>query len=357
MAKTQRNGTAASPDRPVADIDPASHEPTAAVVERLTALVEAQAKVIRDYEARARAHVIFERASAAARLGIWECDLTTERLQWSGGTYDMFGIARDTPLVRKQSLICYPEQSLRQLEAVRSKALAEGKDFTLDSEIVTPSGEHRWIRITAAVECAGTRAVRLFGLKQDITDEKAERDRLRHLAEFDGLTGLANRILFEATLARFCRTPENSGGALLLIDLDGFKDVNDTLGHAAGDECLKEVAQRLAQICRHAILIARVGGDEFAILLGPANAGVPSVAGVAARIVRAMNHSFACHGRLFRIGASVGVAYANGCSPSELLRRADMALYAAKAGGRNMFRIFDPRLVLPSSDGRLGSFR
>src|SRR5690349_13593961 len=99
MAKNQQNGTGRSPDRPLAGIDPYSHEPTAAVVERLTALVEAQAKVIRDYEARARAHAIFERASAAARLGIWECDLTTERLQWSGGTYDMFGIARDTPLV------------------------------------------------------------------------------------------------------------------------------------------------------------------------------------------------------------------------------------------------------------------
>src|SRR5689334_13121809 len=105
MGKPQRSGKAWPAHSPAADIDASSHDATAAVVARLTALVETQAQVIRDYEARARAHEIFERASAAARLGVWECDLTTERLQWSCGTYDMFGIARDTPLVRKQSLI------------------------------------------------------------------------------------------------------------------------------------------------------------------------------------------------------------------------------------------------------------
>lgn len=357
MGKARRIGKACSPQHPVADIDPYSHESTAAVVARLTALVEAQAKIIRDYEARARAHEIFERASAAARLGLWECDLGSERLQWSGGTYDMFGIARETPLVRRQTLICYPEHSLKRLETVRGRALAEGKDFNLESEIVTPSGERRWIRITAAVECAGKRAVRLFGLKQDITEEKAERDRLRYLAEFDALTGLANRTAFEATLAAFCGSAENAGGALLLVDLDGFKDVNDTLGHAAGDECLKEAALRLAQVCRHAILTARVGGDEFAILLAPPADDVPNVPGVAARIIRAMSRPIDCAGRSFRIGASVGVAYAAQCAPHELLRRADMALYAAKAGGRNVFRIFDPRLTLPAAGGRFTSFR
>lgn len=358
MSQAQRSGKARLPDRAVATIDPHSHESTAAVVARLTALIEAQARVIRDYEARARAHEIFERTSAAARLGIWECDLTTERLQWSGGTYDMFGIARDTPLVRKQSLIRYPEHSLKQLEAVRSKALAEGKDFSLESEIVTPGGEHRWIRITAAVECGGKRALRLFGLKQDITQEKAERDRLRYLAEFDGLTGLANRPAFEAALAAFCRhIHKSNGGALLLVDLDGFKDVNDTLGHAAGDECLKEAARRLAQVCGHAILTARVGGDEFAILFGQPGPDVPSVPGVAARIIRAMSRPVDCAGRSFRIGASVGIAYAAACPPHELVRRADMALYAAKAGGRNVFRIFDPRLAVPSTSERFGAFR
>jgi len=356
MSQAGRIGKARSPAA-IATIDPHSHESTAAVVARLTALVEAQAKVIRDYQARARTHEIFERASAAARLGIWECNLTTEQLQWSGGTYDMFGIARDTPLVRRQSLICYPAHSLKQLEAVRGKALAEGKDFSLESEIVTPSGEQRWIRITAVVECAGKRPVRLFGLKQDITEERAERDRLRYLAEFDGLTGLANRTSFESALAAYCRSAENSGGALLLVDLDGFKDVNDTLGHAAGDECLREAAQRLAQVCRHAIVTARVGGDEFAALLPPPGAEVPSISGVAARIIRAMNRPVDCAGRSFRIGASVGIAYAAECSPHELLRQADMALYAAKASGRNVFRIFDVRLALPATGGRFGAFR
>src|SRR3569623_1704374 len=164
----------------VSGVDPHSHEATAAAVARLTAVVEAQGRLIRQHvQAVARSREIFERASAAARLGLWECDLTTETLQSSGGTYDMFNKARDRPLIRRQALIRYPAESLKRLDRIRNRALAERTGFNLDTDILTPNGERRWIRITATVECNGERPVRLFGLKQDITEERARSEETR----------------------------------------------------------------------------------------------------------------------------------------------------------------------------------
>lgn len=331
-------------DPRVADIDPASHEEAAAAVARLAELVEAQARTIRDHEAAmARSRDIFERASAAARLGLWECDLTTETLQWSGGTYDMFDIPRDTPLKRNQTLIRYPAESLKTLNTIRSRAIAEGRGFNLDTPIVTPAGGERWIRITATVECAGARPTRLFGLKQDITEERRRSERTRYLAEFDQLTGLANRNQFQAQLARACgdETGRNIGGTLLLIDLDGFKEVNDSLGHAAGDECLKEAAQRLATVCIGAASVARIGGDEFAVLLDPVDGfGAPVL--LAKQFIAAMRRPVRCGWQRFQIGASIGLTPIAGCRSQAALKRADAALYAAKAAGRNTLRWFDP---------------
>jgi diguanylate cyclase (GGDEF)-like protein len=353
MAKALGGQKAGSHANRVSDIDPFSHDSNVAAVERLTSLVEAQARVIRDYDAAvARSRDTFERATAAARLGIWECDLTTETLQWSGGTYDMFDIPREASLTRRQILTCYPEASLKALEAIRSRAIESRDCFNLDAEIVTSKGNRRWIRITANVECAGNRPIRLFGIKQDITEEKAKFERLRYLAEFDELTGLANRSHFQSKLAAFCDAPApTTGAALLLVDLDGFKDVNDSLGHAAGDRCLQEVAQRLSDVCRDAVVLARIGGDEFAVLLD-SPMGANRITAVAATIVRAMGRPVASRGRQFKIGASVGIASAAGCTPAELFQRADAALYAAKSGGRNTFRWFDPRSVQAAANGR-----
>jgi diguanylate cyclase (GGDEF)-like protein len=344
MAKTGKRRPTDAPNS-VVHVDPYSHDSTAAAVEQLTALVEAQARTIRDYQAAmTRGRDIFERASAAARLGLWECDLGSERLQWSGGTYDMFGIQRERPLVRGQALIRYPVHSLKTLETIRSRAINERAGFNLDTDIVTPAGERRWIRITATVECTGDRPTRLFGFKQDITEEKKRWERTRYLAEFDELTGLANRNQFQVRLAEACGddTGLNAGGTLLLIDLDAFKEVNDSLGHAAGDECLKEASQRLARACAMTKVIARLGGDEFAVLLD-AREGVGSAMLLAKQVVAALQRPIWCGKRRVRVGASIGLAIIRGCRSTEVLKRADIALYAAKAAGGNTARWFDAR--------------
>jgi len=185
--------------------------------------------------------------------------------------YDIFDLPRGSALDRGATFRCYPEESARELTKRRSKAIEDCTGFTLDAEIISFKGNRRWIRITATVESVDGVAVRIFGIKQDITEEKILSDRTRYLAEFDVLTGLANRSQFQTRLSALdLSSPQTAKpfGALLLIDLDEFKPVNDSLGHAAGDECLKQAAERIRDVCADADLVARIGGDEFAVLLG-----------------------------------------------------------------------------------------
>jgi diguanylate cyclase (GGDEF)-like protein len=319
----------------------------AAMIQRLRAELEAHASVIREQsKALAHSRKIFERASAAARIGVWECTLEDEALHWTDMVYDIFDLPRGSALDRKQILTCYPEESLKALHMLRSRAIRERGGFTLDAEIITAKGRCRWIRITATVECENGLPVRIFGMKQDITEEKILWERTRYLAEFDGMTGLANRMQFQTRLsdlgARHADRP--AIGALLLIDLDGFKQVNDTFGHAIGDECLKEAALRLGAVCREAELVARIGGDEFAVLLG-SHFSPAAIEDLAGRIVDAMSWRVESGGPSLELGASIGIGRADGGTPSELFTKADTALYSAKAAGRNTFRMFSPVMM------------
>lgn len=289
---------------------------------------------------------LFERAVEAAGIGAWECRLPEEKLVWSGTTYDIFGVPRDHPLERRDALNFYSRESLAALHETRARALQAGTGFTLDTEIITTSGARRWMRITATVERNGDVPRRLFGLKQDITDEKRLLEQARYLAEFDAMTGIANRTRFEAGLAALCRDFGSAArpGALVLIDLDGFKLINDTFGHVAGDECLKEAATRLSRVCRGAGLVSRVGGDEFAVLV-PAGTEMGVTEALAAGIVDALAEPVCREGIAFSFSASVGIAAAWACTPRELFAQADAALYEAKDAGRNTYRVFDTRTL------------
>lgn len=297
----------------------------------------AQLRLIRaEAERLAERQRLFERASAAAGIGLWECRLRDEALDWSAGVYDLFEIPRGSALRRGRTLEHYAAPSRRALDAARAGAIAAGSGFRLDAEIVTGRGRSRWIRLTATVDSVGGVPVRLFGIKQDITEEKRAADRMRARAERDGMTGLANRMAFEDRLAALCA---GQGGLLLLVDLDGFKPVNDTFGHATGDACLTEAARRLAGICRSTDLAARIGGDEFAILLD-GDLGLTAAEALAQRIIRAIGRPMQCGAATIRVGASVGLAALFGLGPTEAFARADAALYAAKGAGRNTFRTF-----------------
>ncbi|BDA85282.1 hypothetical protein Sa4125_28240 [Aureimonas sp. SA4125] len=316
------------------------HESPLGVVGRLETLVREQEAILRQQaDALAEGRRSFERASAAARIGFWECRLADNVLTWSDMVYDLFDIPQGSSLDRAKTVEYYSPASKEALNALRSQAIAQRSGFSLDAEIITPKGRHRWIRLTATVESDRGDDGRIFGMKQDITEEKIRADRTRFMAEFDCMTGLANRHRFQDRLSASQSDPAAALGALLLVDLDGFKQVNDTFGHALGDACLIEMAARLAKECNGAELVARIGGDEFAVLIGPDLSDLV-VAGYAARIVHALSQPVKTADATVAMSASVGIAYVRGCQPSELFRNADSALYAAKAAGRNTFRFF-----------------
>ncbi len=182
------------------------------------------------------------------------------------------------------------------------------------------------------------------GIGRDVTEEERAKKQIAYYASHDPLTGLVNRAAFTAQLERtFCDWTEHGDpAALLLLDLDNFKTLNDTYGHSFGDAILKEVAHRLGSIVSHEATIARLGGDEFAIL-DPALIRRSAVTECAGAMISALNTPATIDGKQVRFGCSIGVALLpqHGADGNQLLGNADLALYAAKRAGRNRFRFFE----------------
>ncbi len=319
--------------------DPAPRKPAAAnlLLAQVTELVSHAAMDRRRAADMHRQHLI-ERASATARIGIWSCTLPDEKLVWSDGIYDLFELPRGSKIDRAQTLAMYTPESARQMSALRAEAIATLGDFNFDAEIVTAKGNRRWMRITATVDGVDGRARRIFGMKQNITEEKLLAERTRHLAETDVLTGLCNRAIFQARLedlhgkndGRFIRS-------LLLIDLDRFKSINDELGHIWGDACLVEAGRRLQACCPAGTMVARIGGDEFAILAED-NTAIDD-ATLCGRIIEAFKAPFTLGDNIRFVGASIGIARRDDHTADTLYRNADLALYQAKSAGRGTWRL------------------
>ncbi len=181
---------------------------------------------------------------------------------------------------------------------------------------------------------------------RDITDRKALEEQLTHQAFHDSLTGIANRALFkdrlQQSIARAARRQEKP--SLLFLDLDGFKTINDSLGHGVGDELLAAVAARLRPFVRVGDTMARLGGDEFAILLEDTEDELAPV-GVANRIIEALQDPFRLQEREVFISTSIGIApYTMAETPDELLRNADIAMYMAKGAGKGRYEVFNPAM-------------
>ncbi|MDH3732549.1 MAG: EAL domain-containing protein [Gemmatimonadota bacterium] len=223
----------------------------------------------------------------------------------------------------------------RKRAVMAMRASGDGSRQVTEIGIATPNG-HVDVRMTCGPELDRQKVIGVWAMLNDITEQKKAERELEDRALRDYLTGLPNRALFHDRLEHAVRRTRRGGGevALLYLDLDKFKPVNDSAGHAVGDEVLREVAQRLVGIARAGDTVGRIGGDEFGVLLETAGTAEEAM-GVAGRILAEMQAPMVVKGEKLDVGASVGVAMSgdDAREAEELVRRADMAMYEAKRRG------------------------
>ena len=257
---------------------------------------------------------------------------------------DLFGLSTDVvkPGAHLRDLIQHRQERgsfIGDVDAYCARFLDPGSSLVQDTVTSTPDG--RTIRLIFKRSPDGGWATTM----EDVTEGRRVQARIEHLAHYDALTNLPNRSLFQRHAEGLLLETEGREFAILYIDIDEFKRINDTLGHLIGDEFLKSVAERLRQSVGPEDFIARLGGDEFAIL----QHGIDSaedVHALVARIYQALRTPFDCHGHQFSSDASIGIAIAprDGSDLFDLLKNADLAMYAAKAAGRRTYRFFDPAM-------------
>ena len=230
-------------------------------------------------------------------------------------------------------------------ETLRSSAGADYSEYEVETSM-------RGARIHATnrmvIRDAAGDAKYLIAVIEDVTERKKTEERIAFMAHHDPLTGLANRAAVTQKIEDAAARHRRRGDpfTVLLMDLDRFKNVNDTLGHSAGDTLLREAAGRLKTFLRETDVLARLGGDEFAVIQAGETNQREAAGTLADRLIDVIGRPFDIDGTEVNIGTSIGIAMApeHGTDPDSLLKMADMALYSAKSGGRNGYRFFDPEM-------------
>ena len=277
---------------------------------------------------------------------LWDTDLRTGRVYLSDAWSRIVGDdeADTVTSVSRLLELVHPEER----EAVRRTSIEVLKGarptYGVEHRVRTKHGEWRWLisrgRVTERDPQSG-RALRMIGTNVDITDRKRIEEAAQSAAQSDPLTGLANRRAFHESLRMALARSRRSGNdiAVLYLDLDRFKQVNDKFGHAAGDRLLRHVALRLRGCVRQSDTVARFGGDEFVVLLEDLRDREHAVA-VVEKIIDEMRRPLNLEGFEVSVTTSIGLAYAQaGAEPETLVKRADKALYEAKAAGRDCFSV------------------
>ena len=286
-----------------------------------------------------------EEAQRIAQVGSWEFDVASGKLTWSDETYRLFEIDKDTFGASYEAFMdtVHPDDRERVSQAYID-SLTNRMPYEISHRICMPDGRIKWVneRCEMHFDESG-KAVRSKGTVQDITERKLAEAQISQLAYHDALTGLNNRFSLQSQLEQALSMVhrEQRALAVIFLDLDRFKTINDTLGHAVGDELLKDVAHRLRDSVRDSDIVARLGGDEFVVVLTEVEDAT-----TAARLADKILHTLA---RPYRIGeeelhstASIGLAfYPNDGEDGEtLMKNADTAMYHAKSLGRNNVQFF-----------------
>ncbi|MCK7595541.1 sensor domain-containing protein [Pseudomarimonas salicorniae] len=300
-------------------------------------------RVIREESERIRNEML-DRVAQVGRIGGWEFEVENGVLRWTEENYRLHGFPVGTPVTLDSTKPYYLGHSREVFEAaVRRMIAGERDEDTIEVQFITPQEERIWLRITGRLERRDGKPFRVTGLTRDITEEREAGERIEQLAHYDTLTGLPNRFQFRelAHAAVVQSKREGSGLALLFLDLDRFKYVNDTLGHEAGDQLLLDVAGRIRAAVRTGDVVARQSGDEFLVLLREL-ARAEDAATVSRKIIDAINQPVLLGETEVQVGVSIGIAVLSESHPTleQLLRAADTAMYAAKERGRNSFQFY-----------------
>lgn len=315
---------------------------------RALEMVRLDNKLQRARDALRQSEERYALAALVANDGLWDWDLVRDRCDFSPRWRAMLGLEHTPllPLAREWLDRVHPDDAAR-LRAELEAHLA-GNSPRLESEhrLRHADGSWRWVLVRALVlRERGERPSRLAGSMTDISARKSAEEDLRRAAMHDALTGLVNRAYFldslERAVARVQRRPDKTI-ALLFLDLDRFKQINDSLGHLAGDRVLTAIARRLHSCLRPGDILARLGGDEFAVLLDDLRDSTDATR-VAERMQEALHAPLRNGLSEVVVTASIGIAFGGAelQGHEELLRDADLAMYRAKASGKARFEIFD----------------
>ncbi len=292
-------------------------------------------------------------ALEAANEGLWDWTVDTGHVYYSPGYFRLLGFGPDAfPQTYDTWLSLLHPDDREAARAREAEYLKSGREnYESEFRLRTGDGGWRWILSRGKVveRDPQGRPVRVVGTHADITERKEMEGRLRHMALHDALTGLANRTLclerIGRAVARAKRHPD-ARFAVLFIDIDRFKVINDSLGHQFGDEVLVQVGSRIRQSVRETDTVARFGGDEFFVLLEELDSGRTPVKAIK-RIRESIAEPIIRNGRTIRVTVSIGAElWAGGrADAQEVIRNADIAMHWAKAKGRNRFKVFTDRLL------------
>jgi len=288
------------------------------------------------------------RAQRLAQLGWWHDDIARGQFIVSDELRRLYALPSDGSATYEDLLGRVHPEDREHVRAALGAARRDGVSCRgLDYRIVAGDGSIAWAVLQIEVTCDTSGApIEIHGAVLDVTVRKVLEEHLRRLAHVDVLSGLANRTkLAERLDDAFFAQARVTRIALIFIDIDDFKTVNDTFGHAAGDGLLQGMAQRISECVRPDDFVARSGGDEFVVLVPMPDRD--AVAALAERIVKNCARPFAIGDEISSSSISLGVSMApeDAASPTELLRNADLAMYGAKRAGGNTYRFFAPAVA------------
>lgn len=277
---------------------------------------------------------VFAQAERMAGIGAWELNLETGNLVYSDESCSILELPQDVSLNLGEALAMYVPEDRPLVKKALGKVMANAGPSELDAHIITAKGHRKRIRLVGEyLPASGEHPARVVGIFQDVTASYHSEMALQRAADYDSLTNLLNRQAFDRHLGEQLKTYRKSGRDffLLLLDLDGFKDINDTFGHLVGDVVLEEISSRIVAAAPSDTLVARWGGDEFAVIT-PIGASPEDAAALGENLISVVSEHVEIAGTKVGVSATCGLARSGEAVVArELLRRADLALYHGKA--------------------------